>query len=427
MNKFLILTLLASCVAHGYAQSSGDTVAEDDAAVRENPQIEETSQVERIKVPAYIRQAANRIDLNGADWSALRRRFGSASDSAVSVVHIGDSHLQADFATAVIRQHMQARYGNAGRGLVVPFKMAGTNEPHDYAITSADGMVTSRLLKMPWPTEMTFTGIAVQPANAAPFTLRVSSREPFDRLTFFSSSPGLEVCGVDVQGLPVALDTCSRGKTLSIALPAAAVEAVVRLSASPGTAIGGVSLGRGDTGAAYHVIGNNGATYSTYIQTGSMGADVAALSPELIVVSLGTNEAFGRVSDATFRTDIETLVGDLRRHNPQAEILLVTPAECYRRRTVRRRGRRRRARTVYSVNPNIRRLRDVIVKYGRDNNIAVYDWYNVAGGAGSAAKWLADHNLGRDRIHLTAAGYRLQGQLTADALIRSLSPHSSHD
>ena len=408
-----------------------DTMPEADTEIRENPAIENAApragadSLPQVRIPAYIHRDANHIDLNGADWSDLRGRLAAAADSAISIVHIGDSHLQADFATAVVRSRLHESYGSAGRGLVIPFRMAGTNEPRDYAITSTDGMVTSRMMRMPWPTEMTFTGIAVAPASPGPFTLRVSAREPFDRLTFIATSTGLSVRAASAHGLPVRYDTISSGTNVEVRLDRPAIEAAVTLTAADGTALGGIELRRGHSGVAYHVIGNNGATYSTYTLTGNPGRGVSALKPSLIIVSLGTNEAFGRTTDAAFRADLDMLVSDLRRHNPDAELLLVTPAECYRRSVTRRgRGRRRRRVTTYAVNPNIRRIRDVIASYARERHIPLYDWYEVAGGAGSAARWLADRNLGRDRIHLTADGYRLQGALMADALLNAFSPDS---
>ena len=155
---------------------------------------------------------------------------------------------------------------------------------------------------------------------------------------------------------------------------------------------------------------------------------MAALSPDLIIVSLGTNEAFGKMTDATFRMNINDFVTELRRANPSSRLLLVTPSECQRRtsRRVRRKGKGRRYRTVssYSVNSNVKRMRDVIVAYGSDNGIPVYDWYEVAGGTGSSAKWLADKTLNKDRVHLTYKGYQLQGNLFTDALLKAINQPS---
>jgi hypothetical protein len=47
----------------------------------------------------------------------------------VSVVHIGDSHIQADWFTGYVRRALQRRFGRAGRGLVFPYRAAGTHGP----------------------------------------------------------------------------------------------------------------------------------------------------------------------------------------------------------------------------------------------------------------------------------------------------------
>ena len=118
---------------------------------------------------------------------------------------------------------------------------------------------------------------------------------------------------------------------------------------------------------------------------------------------------------------ISTFVDDVRRHNPGATLLLVTPAECQRRRSYRRRGSRRRRYGAYRVNDNIALARDVILDFGRKNNIAVYDWYDVAGGSGSSEKWIADGLLSKDRVHYTRKGYEVQGELLYDALNNTLN------
>lgn len=409
------------------AQTADDSEAE----VRENPQIEQSAEAAAtpLRIPSYINQKANHITMNGADWSRLRSRFAAARDSAttVSVVHIGDSHLQADMATAEVRSRLQHNFGSHGRGLIIPFRMAGTNEPRDYVFNSPDAMVGSRLLKMPWPTDMAFTGVAVEPVNHSSFRLRIKAEDSFDTLTFHTTAPGLKVTKATSEtGRELSIEQTEHDRRLRVRLPEAATEVHLTLSAPRGLAIGGVNLQRGHTGVAYHVIGNNGATYSTYSLIGGVGAGVGHLAPELIILSLGTNEAFGKITTAAFLASIDQLVGELRRHNPQAEILLVTPAECHRR--IRRRtgkGKRRRVTTSFSVNTNIARLRQAVADYGRQHHLAVYDWYAVAGGVGSASRWVADHTLGRDRIHLSAAGYRLQGTLMADALLKALSQPSN--
>ena len=120
------------------------------------------------------------------------------------------------------------------------------------------------------------------------------------------------------------------------------------------------------------------------------------------------------------KAQLHTLVSSLREHNPEATLLLTTPQECYRRRYVRR-GKRRRRTRVYAVNPKIEQMRSAINAYGEEHNIAVFDWYEAAGGAGSGAKWLNNRLMNTDRVHLTWDGYHLMGDMLADALLNELS------
>lgn len=392
-------------------------MADDDDSqsdLRENPEMEGFSAgyvMPAVDYPLFINLQANHIDLNGDDWTKLSAAINSAAKQRVNIVHIGDSHLQADMATAVTRQRLGEHYGSAGRALITPFKLAGTNEPYDYAITTESSVEQSRLLKTPWPTEMGFTGIAVRPI-ARNFNISIRANQPFDSIAVYYTGDALNVsdmghCHIERPGLTsIALaDTCS-----SIDL---------RFEAPKHVDIHGFNLIRGNGGIAYHVIGNNGATYGTYNGINGFADGVAELSPSLIVISLGTNEAFGKTSDLDLKSQISAMIGRLRKVCPDAKFLLTTPAECQRR-TYRGKGRRRR-RAGYAVNSNVKRLRQAIIDFGREEGIPVYDFYAVAGGDGSSAKWLHDGLMNKDRIHLLRPGYLLQGHLFTDALEEAIS------
>ena len=96
--------------------------------------------------PAFIDNDANVISLSNASdtqrqsWKHLSARMDSlehhTSDGIVRILHIGDSHIQAEFVTNALRAMLQEVYGNAGRGLVSPLRLAGTNQPVDYVITA---------------------------------------------------------------------------------------------------------------------------------------------------------------------------------------------------------------------------------------------------------------------------------------------------
>ena len=409
--KFLpTLLMLVCCAPYIFADD------DDQADIRENPNIEDTTTSIRIarEYPGYINREANHIDLNGDDWADLVKYLNMADSFPVNIVHIGDSHLQADMATSVVRNRLGSELGHLrGRGLVIPFKLAGTNQPYDYTITSNSEFTQSRLLKTPWPTAMSFTGIGIEPVNDT-FDITLHTQEKFDALTVYFTGDSLQLIAAN-DSIDVTYTCCIEEEGLLIEFGEEHSNVTLDLNAPNGTTIHGITAELGCSGLAYHVIGNNGAQFSSYSGVSQMGKNVATLAPDLIIMSLGTNEAFGRFSKIEFRKQLDSFVSQIIRTNPGAKLLLTTPSECQRR-------NRRRSRSKYYVNSNIALVREVILEYAKDKHIPYYDWYEVSGGEGSSTKWVNDKNLNKDRIHMTRNGYQIQGELFADALLEVLKP-----
>ncbi|MDE5705940.1 GDSL-type esterase/lipase family protein [Muribaculum sp.] len=427
--RYILCVAIAVSVLYlpGAAQQSSPAVSDDDDAdIRINPEVDyqpSAADEEKIEIPSFIKEDADTIRMNGADWSVLRHRLAHADSSRVSIVHIGDSHLQADMATSVVRRRLQSVYGDAGRGLVTPLKMAGTNEPRDYALKGVDGVwVASKLMKRPWATRMGFTGVSATPmsgkGSVEVSTLsRTDTPQLFDRVRLFHSArPEIE------PSVPFVADAIRGDSLVSVVTlpkPVSIVGLDIKLPADE--AVYGMSLERETPGGLlYHVIGNNGAAYSSYNSIDGFGSGVALLEPSLIVISLGANEAFSRMTADEMYSSIGVMVRGLQQECPGAQILLTTPMECQRSTLVRRKGRRRRVRS-YAVNPRVSAMREVILRYGRDHGIPTYDFYEVAGGAGASAKWISDGMMARDRIHNSAKGYSVQGELLYEALKKAFS------
>ena len=397
-----------------------------------------------IPVPSFINQSRNHIMLNGADWSALRKAFSNAATAPVSIVHIGDSHIQADINTATTRELLQYDFGNAGRGIISPLKMSGTNQPSDYTFNSKDNWSHVRLMSRNWDRPMGFTGASVHPLlQRSSITVGTKSTDdynPFTSVTLFHGGKMTIDSVVGEGGRKVNFRAIPSRDYTTILMASQETQVTVYFSSTGDLTLYGASLSGNKPGLFYHAIGNNGATYATYNKIGNVGTGIAALSPNLVIVSLGTNEAFGSISPETFYNTIDRLVRNIRAANPDAQVLLVTPMECQRSvsRTVskkvatggkkRRNGKRSRRRTKtvkstvrsYQRNTNIAPLRNEILRYGRDNNIAVLDWYEVAGGAGASDTWVANNLFAKDRVHHSYKGYHLQGRLLYDALIDAL-------
>ncbi|MDE5673136.1 MAG: hypothetical protein K2I02_07295 [Duncaniella sp.] len=388
-----------------------------------------------IPIPSFIKRNANHIIYNGADWTGLRKAFELSNESPVSIVHIGDSHVQADINTSTIRELLQYDFGNAGRGLVSPLKICGTNQPTDYVFQSSNSWKTVKLMNTSWMQTVGFTGTSIRPASSTS-ELTIGTKDtddynPFSSTTIFHNGK-LSIKEVtDADGNKLDFRAIPSRDYTQIVLSSLATKINVKFASAGDLTLYGASLSGERPGVFYHSIGNNGATFDSYKRIGSVGLGINPLHPNLVINSLGTNEAFGRQDIARFKRSIDLLVSNVRQANPEALILLTTPMECHRsvvtkkKVRVRRKGRKgyrtvTRTNKTYAVNMNIAPLRKAILDYGKANGVAVYDWYDVAGGSGASTSWINSDLFAKDRVHHTHKGYNLEGRLIYDAIMDAL-------
>lgn len=411
--------IIIVCLLLSFASYSQEV---SDSTIRLNPEIEQggvLSSKYDVDYP-YLDLDNNHIDFNNADWGNIHQLINDIDSTTLTIVHLGDSHLQADIATSHTRKLLQNKYGDAGRGLIIPFKMANTNEPRDYKITSSNTWTASTLMRQPWLCPMGFTGISLSPCSqSADLTISTCSRthkQTFQSVRLFKKGD-IAINQVNTS----KCDSCQiyyENDYVDLLFSDTTSCINLNLECTKSVSIFGADLATYNTGIIYHTIGNNGATYDNYNRIPDFADQLSVLSPDLIIISLGANEAFGNMSDIAIRNSIDKMVTDLKNANPLATILLTTPMECCKRHYVKRKGQRRYR--TYIANEKTHLVRQVILDYARDNNIAVYDWFKIAGGKGASEKWVKDSLLSRDRIHSTAKGYELQGTLFYLALQKGI-------
>ena len=71
-------------------------------------------------------------------------RIQADKSGKINIVHIGDSHIQADFFSGKFRQNLQQQFGDGGRGFVFPYNLAKTNGPGDIRFSSNEAWESQR-------------------------------------------------------------------------------------------------------------------------------------------------------------------------------------------------------------------------------------------------------------------------------------------
>lgn len=182
-------------------------------------------------------------------------------------------------------------------------------------------------------------------------------------------------------------------------------------------------------GVWFNYTGKNGATSASFL-SGKYMEDFAEKRPDLIIVSLGTNEAHSmNYREDLHERQLDAFFGRLKEACPGAAILLTTPPGDYLsstyvnyRQTSRSRHRQRQVRSAKRPNPMSARCALFIADYGHGNHMAVWDLFSICGGERAAhANWTGNGLMRPDRIHFEPEGYTIQGHLLGEAIVRALA------
>lgn len=370
---------------------------------------------------------------NGIRQDTALYRFFEAlrqSDSnVVSILHLGDSHIQAGTYPVATGAALQKEFGNAGRGWVFPYNLAGTNGPDDYRWNSTLRWQTDKVTDRykdyePGPGAIVITTSGSSPALY--FNGR-SENDPDDEVSkaqlFYDA--GSTHGSVLAPGAAVTITSSPFDGTPTLSKATLEFPSTVQSFETRWENMGtgpflfyGAILQNGHNGVLYHAIGINGAQYQHYTENPhTLTAQMQVLQPQLVIISLGTNEAYSGSGASAITARIDSTVHLLRGQQPGVPILLTTPPDCMR--TVRKAFRKKvgkKYRTYYRVNrypnPAIGMVTQQIIDYCRNNGLACWNFnaLNKVMKSSFANGWAADH------IHFNARGYRLQGRLLYEAL-----------
>lgn len=371
---------------------------------------------------ALVDSAANFIiDSTGslAPFFEKLEALQTSGEGTVSILHVGDSHVQAGHMTGRVRTLFQGDFGNAGRGLITPHKMAKMNEAPDYAIMTPYGYKSVKITDKQ-ESRSGFTGVAV--TFETPYNeLKVWSKTPFNGITVFHSPGAPMLCEPDTLsiGSYCTIDNTPTSTCISLSCEVDSLTLSGFTSAEyDDPTFYGFALENGRPGVIYHSLGVNSAAFEHFIANSTLADGGAApLCPDIIIISLGTNNCYGgNFQRGRFYNTVDSFIRRLKMAYPGVPILMTTPME-----SCRIQGRRR------LPNPNIIEAAEVICSASVDNDVAFWNFYGAAGGAKAMERWATKRLTNTDRIHLTESGYALQGDMLYEAFARYYNTFINRD
>lgn len=377
----------------------------------------------------YLTSNPNRIHLPGDDYTFFDQFFAgldtaASSGQVVRIAHYGDSQLEMDRISSMLRQMLQDRFGGSGPGMVPILKpMSSVSVSQSTSGSLTRFALVSDTLSKRSPTHRygPLTRYAILSGEARFSFRRAENRYAQDRVKTISkvsvlfghSSPGLNLslkcdtlslmtASVDkpVNGVSVVSWNLPHGvKQGYLTLNGTAEIYGIMLDGGPGVTVDNVAL-RGCSG-----------TILSGIDSAVLQESYAKTDTRLIILQFGGNAMPGigsRKAISLYMNKLETQFEFFKKVAPWAKLLFVGPADMSK-----------------SVNgslvtwPLLPDLNDSLKVHCLQNGIAYWDTFNMMGGPGSMKEWV-NHNpqlAGPDYIHFTTKGAAEVGSALAKSLL----------
>lgn len=379
---------------------------------------QEVIEVDSLKFPWY-RPSINKIQFYSTN--ALKDFLVAMKDvdkEAVTILHLGDSHIQSEIPTGQARNLLQKKYGVAGRGLFFPYSIAKTYSSIYYTSNYEGEWTSAKSMKLPASLELGIMGMTIRTEDStATFSISFNSKIPSDYKkikiycdkTFESFDIHLITDNLQV---PVNVYSDSTESAyLLVDMPAIAQKITLKISkTSPQQKYfqfyGMDLISTQNSGINYHSSGVGGARFKSVLSLTHFSKQIQSINPNLVIIDFGTNDfLYDDSIKVTLEQEIKAVVGKVRVTAPLASIILCSTQDLY-----------YKQKNVKSTE----KFSKIINDLSKELQCGFWDWYSISGGANSLKMWLNEGLSRQDLIHLTNSGYKVKGKLLYDAIQSSI-------
>lgn len=380
-------------------------------------------------LPAYECVHYDKNVLNYPAGNESMRYFYTQLDSLllfrqgnINILHIGGSHVQADYLTHRIRTDLIGVQPElqAMRGIIFPHNVAKMNTARNYNIKYQGEWEANRNSRKPFDFRMGLTGMAIRTSDAdaeISFCLNrpeSSLKWEFDRLRilgYASSDSVVPMLLLPQDTLLSVFDSVTSSYVFQ--LPAMTDTACIHFSIpnhNEWFTLTGIIPENNLQGINYYSVGVNGAAVPAWLRCTDFERDLQLVKPQLVVMGIGINDAavpYGDFDTEKFKQNYRMLIERILRVSPQCAFVFITNNDSYR--SVSRKR--------MAPNQNGELAQQAFYDLAKEYKGAVWDVFAFMGGQGSVEQWAMSDLMQRDKLHFNKKGYELLGDMFYNAFI----------
>ena len=367
-------------------------------------------------------------DRDGQSMKALHDALAraGAGEGQARLVFFGASHVASDLFTGHIRRELQASFGDAGHGFVVPVHPWRSYRHRDINIDS-DGKrwKTHRIRVGDSDVERVgIAGVAMASSGPGSFgSVRTAVDGEYGRNAgffelYYLKTPRGGDLDVLIDNRRARRISTRASKTepgyATFRVPDGPHSFEIRTLSKRPVWLFGLTVERDQPGVVVDTLGINGsrARYQLLWDDTLYQEHLRRRDPDLVVLAYGTNESSDESPLQDYERDLRAVVQRMRDTVPDASCLLIGPSD--RPMQVEERVFEDRSRTAELI--------EVQHRVALEHGCGFFDLVAFQGGALSMVQWAASDPAyaSQDHIHYTRLGYQRLGEVLLSALLEGM-------
>ncbi len=326
---------------------------------------------------------------------------------AITILHIGDSHIASDSFSRGIRTALQSRYGDAGRGMVIPAKAYKYGVADQIKFSTSGNWHSQTALKNKRG-QFGIAGVSVTSRSSRSSLKLTSQNGSFDwAAVSVATGPSQGAFTMKVGNVSQKFNAYSKHRgSKMFRVNSKARSMIIKPAGGARTTVLNWSTGKNRPGIRYVNFGLIGATLdiTKRFNRGLVANDVRRLDPDLIIYGYGTNEGFNdHLNLSKYRKQLVQYMKLLKKSAPNADVVYLGAASGLRKRGNKKCG-------AWSTPPKLEPLRRSMRQLAHDQQAAYWDWAQAMGGECAINKWAKLRLAAKDRVHLSSKGYSISAQ-----------------
>lgn len=362
-----------------------------------SPQVtEETFEVEKNPIDTLMHSSALQNVYTTLNQLKEQKR------NSFTVMHMGDSHIEIGQFSGEIKKQLIDSYGKGEVGWEFPYQLFNPQSMKVFPLDTIGSWKRASIKQGKSTIPLGVTGLAFyleEKSGGLRFDKRLKD-EPISKIEFlhYMSDKPFSIKCKDANIITRKISEHTAVTTLTFDKAQEKVKVQFDDNANP--IIYALRMNAKPTpGITYHKFGVAGSTLDQFINyTVLFQEQLAYIKPELLIISLGTNDSYiDSLNVPRITKELDDFIKKIHKSTPSTSIILTTAPDT--------KYQNRRPQRISEINSIIRN------QVNTDPSLVLWDLNHIMGGDNSMEEWCKRLYVNSDSLHFNPRGYRLQGEL----------------